>query len=102
MTACTEAYINLNDRYICNTGCNFMAKQRISNLLPLFTIAICMEENMNILPMSLDMPENDVLTDPGLRKELLLRWEADRFTLPYTHVKTIPMDARINVTFTHD
>jgi len=103
MTACTEAYINLNDRYICNTGCNFMAKQRISNLLPLFTIALCMEENMDVLPMSPDMPENDVLTDPGLRKELLPRWwDADGFKLPQTHVKTIPMDARISMTFTHD
>jgi len=80
-----------------------MAKQRTSNLLPLFTIAICMEENMDILPISSDMPENDVLTDPGLRKELLPRWwDADGFKLPQTHVKTIPMDAKISMTFTHD
>lgn len=93
--SCTEAYTNLNDRYVCNTGCNFMAKQRISDLLSLFTVAICMEESIDVLPMSPDIPENDILTDPGLRKELLPRWwDSDGFKLPQTYVKTIPMDAR--------
>ncbi|XP_012527060.1 uncharacterized protein LOC105831465 [Monomorium pharaonis] len=93
--SCTEAYTNSNDRYICNTGCNFMAKQRVSDLLSLFTVAVCMEESVDILSMSPDMPENDILTDPGLRKELFPRWwDSDGFKLPQTHVKTIPMDAR--------
>lgn len=100
MTACTEAYTNLNDRYVCNTGCNFMAKQRISDLLSLFTVAICMEESIDVLPMSPDIPENDILTDPGLRKELLPRWwDSDGFKLPQTYIKTIPMDARVSGTF---
>ncbi|XP_011643218.1 uncharacterized protein LOC105431017 isoform X2 [Pogonomyrmex barbatus] len=95
--SCIEAYADPNDRYACSTGCNFMAKQRISDLLSLFSIAICMEEGIdsNVLPMSLDMPENDILTDPGLRKELLPRWwDSDGFKLPQTYVKTIPTDAR--------
>ncbi|EGI65572.1 hypothetical protein G5I_05962, partial [Acromyrmex echinatior] len=94
-TSCSEAYINPNDRCICNIGCNFMAKQRISDLLPLFTIATCMEKSVDILPTPPDIPENDILTDPGLRKELLPRWwDANGFKLPQTHVKTIPMDTR--------
>ncbi|KAG5320316.1 TM59L protein, partial [Acromyrmex heyeri] len=93
--SCSEAYINPNDRCICNIGCNFMAKQRISDLFPLFTIATCMEKSVDILPTPPDIPENDILTDPGLRKELLPRWwDANGFKLPQTHVKTIPMDTR--------
>ncbi|XP_077266352.1 uncharacterized protein LOC143899713 isoform X2 [Temnothorax americanus] len=93
--SCAEAYTNPNDRYVCNSGCNFMAKQRISDLLSLFTVAICMEESIDVLPMSADIPENDILTDPGLRKELLPRWwDSDGFKLPQTYVKTIPIDAR--------
>lgn len=77
-----------------------MAKQRISDLLSLFTVAICMEENIDVSSMSPDVPENDILTDPGLRKELFPRWwDSDGFKLPQTHVKTIPMDARVSVTF---
>ncbi|XP_018405445.1 PREDICTED: uncharacterized protein LOC108781842 isoform X2 [Cyphomyrmex costatus] len=64
-------------------------------LLPLFTIATCMENNIDILPTPPDIPENDILTDPGLRKELLPRWwDVDGFKLPQTHIKTIPIDAR--------
>ncbi|XP_018405444.1 PREDICTED: uncharacterized protein LOC108781842 isoform X1 [Cyphomyrmex costatus] len=93
--SCSEAYINPNDQCVCNIGCNFMAKQRVSDLLPLFTIATCMENNIDILPTPPDIPENDILTDPGLRKELLPRWwDVDGFKLPQTHIKTIPIDAR--------
>ncbi|XP_012060351.1 PREDICTED: uncharacterized protein LOC105623572 [Atta cephalotes] len=93
--SCSEAYINPNDRCICNIGCNFMAKQRVSDLLPLLTIATCMEKSVDILPTPPDIPENDILTDPGLRKELLPRWwDANGFKLPQTHIKTIPMDIR--------
>jgi len=73
-----------------------MAKQRVSDLLPLLTIAICMEKSVDILPTPPDIPENDILTDPGLRKELLPRWwDANGFKLPQTHIKTIPMDSRV-------
>ncbi|XP_014479640.1 PREDICTED: uncharacterized protein LOC106746958 [Dinoponera quadriceps] len=94
--SCTEAYTELQDRYACGTGCDFMAKQRVSDLLALFSIAICMEDGIdsNLLLMSPDIPDNDILTDPGLRKELLPRWwDSDGFKLPQTHVKTVPMDA---------
>ncbi|XP_032672932.1 uncharacterized protein LOC116844907 [Odontomachus brunneus] len=94
--SCTEAYIELQDRYACGTGCDFMAKQRVSDLLALFSIAICMEDGIdsNVLLMSPDVPENDILTDPGLRKELLPRWwDSNGFKLPQTYVKTVPMDA---------
>ncbi|KMR04898.1 transmembrane protein 59-like protein [Lasius niger] len=94
--SCTEAYTDLQDRYACGTGCDFMAKQRISDLVSLFSIAICIEQGIdsNVLLMSPDMPENDILTDPGLRKELLPGWwDTDGFKLPQTYVKTVPMDA---------
>ncbi|XP_011865635.1 PREDICTED: uncharacterized protein LOC105560807 [Vollenhovia emeryi] len=93
--SCSEAYANLIDRYVCNTGCNSMARQRISDLLSLLTVAICTEESIDVSSTSPDIPENDILTDPGLRKELLPRWwDSDGFKLPQTHIKTIPMDAR--------
>lgn len=79
-----------------------MAKQRVTDLLSLFSIAICVEEGIdsNVLLMSPDMPENDILTDPGLRKELLPGWwDTDGFKLPQTYVKTVPMDAGVSVTF---
>ncbi|EFN87887.1 Transmembrane protein 59-like [Harpegnathos saltator] len=92
--SCTEAYTEVQDRYACDTGCDSMAKQRISDLLALFSIAICMKDGIdsNVL-LSPDIPENDILTDPGLRKELLPRWwDSDGFKLPQTYVKTVPMD----------
>lgn len=100
--ACKEAYTELQDRYACGTGCDFMAKQRIADLLSLFSIAICVEEGMdsNVLLMSPDIPENDILTDPGLRKELLPRWwDSDGFKLPQTYVKTVPMDSGVSIFF---
>ncbi|KAH0955795.1 hypothetical protein HN011_003956 [Eciton burchellii] len=93
--SCTEAYTDLLDRYICYIGCGFMAKQRVSDLLALFSISMCMEEGMesNILLMP-DIPENDILTDPGLRKELFPGWwDSNGFKLPQTYIKTVPMDA---------
>jgi len=77
-----------------------MAKQRVSDLLALFSISMCMEEGMesNILLLP-DIPENDILTDPGLRKELLPGWwDSDGFKLPQTYIKTVPMDAGVSVT----
>jgi len=76
-----------------------MAKQRVSDLLSLFSIAMCMEEGIdsNILLMSPDMPD-DILTDPGLRKELFPGWwDSDGFKLPQTYVKTVPMDAGVSL-----
>lgn len=102
VAACTEAYTELRDRYACGTGCDFMAKQRVVDLLSLLPIAICMEEGIesNVLLMSPDVPENDILTDPGLRKELLPRWwDSDGFKLPQTYIKTVPMDSGVSVIF---
>ncbi|EFN70535.1 Transmembrane protein 59 [Camponotus floridanus] len=100
-TSCTEAYTNLQDRYVCSVGCDFMAKAknpRISELLSRLPISVFyrIEEDIdsNVLLMSPDVPENDILTDPGLRKELLPGWwDTDGFKLPQTYVKTVPMDA---------
>lgn len=61
-----------------------------------------MEEGIdsNILLTSADIPENDILTDPGLRKELLPRWwDSNGFKLPQTYVKTVPMDAGVSLIF---
>jgi len=76
-----------------------MAKQRVSDLLALFSISMCMEEGMesNILLMP-DIPENDILTDPGLRKELFPGWwDSNGFKLPQTYIKTVPMDAGVSI-----
>ncbi|XP_053971258.1 uncharacterized protein LOC128872507 [Hylaeus volcanicus] len=94
--SCAEAYTLPQGRYACSTGCDFMAKQRVSDLLLLFSVAIYIEEGVdsNILLMSPDIPDNDILSDPGLRKELLPRWwDSNGFKLPQTYIKTVPLDA---------
>lgn len=93
--SCLEAYADSLDRYLCYVGCAFMAKQRSSDLLALFSISVHMKKGLesNILLVP-DIPENDILTDPGLRKELLPGWwDTDGFKLPQTYIKTVPMDA---------
>jgi len=56
-----------------------------------------MESNILLVP---DIPENDILTDPGLRKELLPGWwDSDGFKLPQTYIKTVPMDAGVSIIF---
>ncbi|KAL2722441.1 transmembrane protein 59-like [Vespula squamosa] len=95
--SCKEAYAEPQDRYACSTGCDLMAKQRVFDLLSLFSIAIYLEEHVdsNTLLMYPDIPENDILKDPGIRKELLPRWwDSNGFKLPETHIKTVPMDAK--------
>ncbi|KAK9297139.1 hypothetical protein QLX08_009020 [Tetragonisca angustula] len=93
--SCTEAYTAPQDRYACSTGCDFMAKQRVSDLLSLFSVAVYIGEGVdsNLLVMSPDIPENDILSDPGLRKELLPGWwDFNGFKLPQTYIKTVPLD----------
>lgn len=75
-----------------------MAKQRVSNLLSLFSVAVYIEEGVdsNLVIMSPDIPEN-ILSDPGLRKELLPRWwDFNGFKLPQTYIKTVPLDAGVS------
>ncbi|CAK9815961.1 Transmembrane protein 59 [Anthophora quadrimaculata] len=93
--SCTEAYTAPQDRYACSTGCDFMAKQRVSDLLSLLSVADYVEGvDPNILLISPDMPENDILSDPGLRKELFPGWwDFNGFKLPQTYIKTVPLDA---------
>lgn len=97
-SACVEAYSSPQDRFACNTGCEFMAKERVSELVSLFSVAIYVEEgpDSSILLMSPDMPESDILTDPGLRKELLPGWwDSEGFKLPQTYIKTVPIDSGV-------
>ncbi|XP_012273385.1 transmembrane protein 59-like isoform X2 [Orussus abietinus] len=95
--ACDEAYDRIiQDRIACRMGCGFMAKRRISDLISLVSIAMYVEEGVNsgILLMSPDIPENDILTDPGLRKELFPGWwDSNGFKLPQTYIKTVPIDS---------
>lgn len=96
VASCMEAYTELQNLYTCSIGCDFMSKQRVSNLLSLFSVADYVEEGVdsNVLLMSPDIPENDILTDPGLRKELLpFWWDTNGFKLPQTYIKTVPLDA---------
>lgn len=96
---CTEAYTVPQDRYSCRNGCNFMAKQRASGLLSLLYLVSYLEEGVdsNKLQMSPDIPENDILSDPGLRKELLPGWwDFNGFKLPQTYIRTVPLDAGVS------
>ncbi|OAD57779.1 Transmembrane protein 59 [Eufriesea mexicana] len=94
--SCTEAYIVPQDCYACSIGCNIMANQRVSYLMSFFSVADYVEEGVdsNLLVISPDIPENDILSDPGLRKELLPGWwDFNGFKLPQTYIKTVPLDA---------
>lgn len=76
-----------------------MAKQRVSDLLSLFSIDVYIEEGVdsNLFVMSPDIPENDILSDPGLRKELFPGWwDFNGFKLPQTYIKTVPLDAGVS------
>ncbi|XP_078051208.1 transmembrane protein 59-like [Augochlora pura] len=95
-SSCAEAYSLPQGRYACITGCDFMGRQRFSDLLTIFTDAVYVEEgaDSNTLFMLPDMPENDILSDPGLRKELFPGWwDLNGFRLPQTYIKTVPLDA---------
>ncbi|KAL2741845.1 transmembrane protein 59-like [Vespula maculifrons] len=79
-SSCIEAYEELPDRYACTTGCEIMAKQQEY-------------VDSNTLLTYPDIPENDILTDPGIRRELLPRWwDSNGFKLPQTYIKTVPTD----------
>lgn len=72
-----------------------MAAQKFADLLSILSVFYV--EDTNVLLMSLDMPENDVMTDPGLRKELLPGWwDTEGFKLPQTFIKTVPKDADVS------
>lgn len=46
------------------------------------------------------MPENDILSDPGLRKELLPGWwDSNGFKLPQTYIKTVPLEVEVSFHF---
>ncbi|XP_066592219.1 transmembrane protein 59-like [Prorops nasuta] len=95
--SCTEAYGEAQERYACSTGCELIAKQRISDLYSLISVVLYVEENMdpNVLLTSPDMPESDILSDPGLKKELLPRWwDTNGFKLPQTYIKTVPINTK--------
>ena len=99
--ACSEAYEVSQDRTACTIGCDSMARQRVSDLMSLLSV-FYLEEGLdyNMLLMSLDMPENDAMTDPGLRKELLPGWwDTEGFKLPQTFIKTVPRDPEVNKSF---
>lgn len=71
--SCTEAYAEPQGLYACYMGCYFMARQRISDRMSLFFMAIYIEEgvNFNIFVISSDISDNDILTNPLLRKQIL-------------------------------
>ncbi|XP_058800721.1 uncharacterized protein LOC131669682 [Phymastichus coffea] len=95
-STCTEAYTVIQDLIACRIGCAFMANQLVSGLSSLFSIAIRIEDGShpNILFMSPDIPDNDLLADPGLGKEILPGWwDTDGFKLPETYFKTVPIDS---------
>lgn len=80
--SCADAYFILQSRFACSTGCELMANQRVYDIVSLFSM------------IAYDIPEVDILTDPGLQKELLpLWWDANGFKLPQTFIKTVPLDA---------
>ena len=74
-----------------------MANVRMSGI-SLFSIAIHIEDGVhpNILLMSPDIPDNDVINDAGLGKEILPGWwDSNGFKLPETYFKTVPVDSGV-------
>lgn len=99
ITACNEAYALSQERFSCVVGCTSMAKQRMLDLLSLLSVALYMEEGIepNLLVMSLDLPESDFITDPGLKKELLPGWwDSTGFKLPQTFVRSVPKGSNVS------
>lgn len=96
ITACNEAYVSTDGRVACDAGCNFMAKQRVFDLISMLSIALTIQHDMiphRLLVMSLDMPDNDIMSDPGLKKELMPQWWASEgFKLPQTFIQSMPRD----------
>lgn len=101
--ACTEAYTVLQDMIACRIGCASMANQRGTvSLASIMHIQIGDGVSPNILLISPDIPENDILTDPGLGKEILPGWwDSNGFKLPETYFKTVPIDSGVMTNLQH-
>ncbi|OXU25226.1 hypothetical protein TSAR_015995 [Trichomalopsis sarcophagae] len=94
-SSCTEAYTVLQDMIACRIGCASMENKRGTvSLASIMHIQIGDGVSPNILLISPDISENDILTDPGLRKEILPEWwDSNGFKLPETYFKTVPIDS---------
>ncbi|XP_008559860.1 transmembrane protein 59 [Microplitis demolitor] len=96
-SSCSEAYQNVNERFACIVGCTFMAKQRIFDLVSILSAALSTEDDLiahHFLVTSIDMPDNTILSDPGLKKEILPGWwDTEGFKLPQTFIKSVPQDS---------
>ncbi|XP_069674503.1 transmembrane protein 59-like isoform X1 [Periplaneta americana] len=104
--SCMEAYSHTKDRYACNLGCASMAKQKkIDSLVAQISWSVYVEDGNSVLMLQPagDFEPDDVLTDPGLRRQLEHSWgfgnrdsngNADQGIdrLPETHVKTLPIE----------
>lgn len=78
-----------------------MANQRGTvSLASIMHIQIGDGVSPNILLISPDIPENDILADPGLGKEILPGWwDSNGFKLPETYFKTVPIDSGVTTYF---
>ncbi|XP_023714839.1 transmembrane protein 59 isoform X2 [Cryptotermes secundus] len=101
--SCMEAYSHTKDRYGCNLGCASMAKQKkVDSLVAQISWSLYVEDGNSVLMLQPgDFEPDDVLTDPGLKRQLERSWgfgngdsngKVDQSTgrLPKTHVKTMP------------
>lgn len=97
--SCMEAYSHTKDRYACNIGCSRMAKQKQAELhITSISWSMYVEDGNSVLMLQpVDFEPDDVLTDPGLRRQFEHGWgnggdQSDDDRIPETHIRTLPME----------
>ncbi|XP_066993530.1 transmembrane protein 59 isoform X2 [Anabrus simplex] len=93
--SCMEAYSHTKERYACNIGCACMAKlKQTQAMIPQISWSMYVEDGNSILMLQpVDFEPDDVLTDPGLRRQLEFSVAGGKVSrLPETHVRTLPVD----------
>lgn len=79
------------ERFACYKGCNTMARNRIQD----FILSCSPNSETDLNQLLSDIPEPDILSDPGLRKELMPGWWHSGFKLPQTNIKTVPQHSKV-------
>ncbi|XP_063218098.1 transmembrane protein 59-like [Bacillus rossius redtenbacheri] len=91
--SCLEAYGHTGDRHACDGGCTSMACQKQTELLSQIDWSLYVEDGNMIVFEPGDLEPDDVLTDPGLRRQLSRGWAPGDDRLPETHIRTLPVAA---------
>ncbi|CAH1112520.1 unnamed protein product [Psylliodes chrysocephalus] len=85
--SCEESYIINEEKDICQTGCNLMAKEQES-----FISTFLIETENSIVLASPDREiELDLLSDPSIKSQLEIGFNID-YKIPATNIRTMPIE----------